>query len=134
MTFWTSFRKLFAVEEPSSHVFADAVREKLPVSKELDMSISVTTRSFSSFRDGANLNETRLTSTYVQANGISHLFDCMLPGDERGSEGMPLIVTGLTMGDGEVHDVLFVASMSNDVRAFDANTPNAETGQAAGPN
>ena len=53
----------------------------------------------------------------------------LLPGDLRGTDGMALVVPNLTMGDGEVHDVLYLASMSNDVRAFDANTPNPETGQ-----
>ena len=93
------------------------------------MGVSVTTRSYSNLRDGANLAETVLTAIPVQKQGIAHLFDCMLPGDERGSEGQPLIVSGLTMGDGEVHNVLYVASMSNDVRAFDADTPSPETGQ-----
>ena len=93
------------------------------------MGVNVTTRSYSNLRDGANLGETVLTAIPVQKQGIVHLFDCMLPGDERGTEGQPLIVSGLTMGDGELHNVLYVASMSNDVRAFDADTPNPETGQ-----
>jgi hypothetical protein len=54
------------------------------------MSISVLTRSFNNFRDGANLQETKLTSSYVQANGIRHLFDLNLADDARGTEGMPL--------------------------------------------
>jgi hypothetical protein len=91
--------------------------------------MDVTTRSYSNLRDGAQLGEVALTALAVQRQGLAHLFDCMLPGDLRGTEGQPLIVTGLIMGDGEMHNVLFVASMSNDVRAFDADAPNAETGQ-----
>lgn len=80
------------------------------------------TRSFSNCRDGANLNETILRPEGIRAHGIRHLFDIDLPGDARGTEGMPLIVPGLIMRDGERHDVLFTATMGNDVAAFDANT------------
>jgi hypothetical protein len=91
--------------------------------------IAVTTRSYNNYRTGANTNEKVLTSLAIQQNGIKHLFDCMLPGDERGTEGMPLLVPDLLMEDGDVHDVLFICTMSNDVWAFDANTPDPETGQ-----
>jgi outer membrane protein assembly factor BamB len=86
------------------------------------MSISVLTRSFDNCRSGANLQETVLTSMHVQANGIKHLFDLTLADDARGTEGMPLLVAGLIMQDGLAHDVLFTATMANDVYAFDANT------------
>jgi outer membrane protein assembly factor BamB len=86
------------------------------------MSVSVYTRSFNNYREGANLQETILTPARVKAKGISHLFDCVMADDLRGSEGMPLVVSGLTMRDGLVHNVLFQATMANDVYAFDADT------------
>ena len=62
------------------------------------MGVNVTTRSFNNSRHGANLEETVLTALAVQKQGIVHLFDCMLPGDERGTEGQPLIVFGAHHG------------------------------------
>ena len=85
------------------------------------MGTNVTTRSYSNTREGANLAETVLTAVAVQKQGIQKLFDLPLADDARGTEGMPLVVTGLTMRDGLVHDVLFTATMGNDVYAFDAD-------------
>lgn len=86
------------------------------------MPVSALTRSFNNHRTGANLEETVLTPEGIRAHGIRLLFTIDLPGDARGTEGMPLVVSGLTMRDGLKHDVLFVATMGNDVGAFDANT------------
>jgi hypothetical protein len=44
----------------------------------------------------------------------------MIPDDLR-IEAQPLYVPGITMPDGKVHDVLFVASMGNHVWAFDVD-------------
>ena len=86
------------------------------------MSASVTTRSYDNYRTGANLQETTLTALAVQKRGIKLLAEIQLPDDARGSEGMPLIVPGLTMDDGAQHEVLFVATMYNDVLAYDTTT------------
>jgi hypothetical protein len=83
---------------------------------------NVTTRSYSNYRDGSNLNETTFTQASVKAKGLHHLFDVTFDDDERGSEGQPLIVQNLIMGDGNVHDVLFTLTMGNSVFADDANT------------
>lgn len=85
------------------------------------MNPAVTTRSYSPYRDGANLSESRLTSTFIQANGISHLAD-LLVDDPRGIEAQPLYVPGLVMRDGIAHNVVFLADMSNCVYAFDLDT------------
>ena len=86
------------------------------------MGVNVTTRSYSNFRDGCNSEETGLTALTVQQKGISLLGQVALPNDARGTEGQVLVVTGLTMDDGLVHDVFFVATMYNDVLAYDVNT------------
>ncbi len=40
----------------------------------------------------------------------------------RGCEAQPLIVPGLVMNDGRPHDAVFLASMANQVWAYDAMT------------
>lgn len=79
----------------------------------------VTTRSFSNQRDGANLFETEMTIAKLQKQGIRLKYEVQLPGDARGAEAQPLVCYGLTMRDGLKHDVCFVATMGNDVLAFD---------------
>lgn len=81
---------------------------------------AVTTRGFTNYRDGCWVYETKLTSEYVQAKGVSHLADLKLS-DVRGTEGQPLIVPGVIIG-GKSHDVLYAADMSNVVHAFDVNS------------
>ena len=81
----------------------------------------VTTRAFDNTRSGANTHETVLTPDAVRQRGIKRLFSLPLSGDARGSEAQPLLVPGLTMVDGNQHDVVFLASMANQVWAYDAN-------------
>ncbi len=85
------------------------------------MSVAVTTRSYDNTRAGANTRETVLTPTAVLTRGIKRLFTLSLPGDARGCEAQPLIVPGVKFADG-THDVVYVATMANQVFAFDANT------------
>ncbi len=63
--------------------------------------MNVTTRSYSVYRDGANLGETVLTAIAVQKRGIKLLFQIAIENDARGTEGQPLVVSGLTMEDGQ---------------------------------
>jgi PQQ enzyme-like repeat protein len=86
------------------------------------MNLAITTRSYDNTRSGANTQETILTPAVVQARGIKHLFTLPLPGDARGCEAQPLIVPGVKLADGSTHDVVYVATMANQVFAFDANT------------
>ncbi len=82
---------------------------------------AVTTRSYDNTRAGANASEAQLTPAAVRTRGIRKLFTLELPGDARGCEAQPLIVPAVTLADGTVHDVVYVATMANQVFAFDAN-------------
>jgi hypothetical protein len=82
---------------------------------------AVVTRSFDNARTGANLHETILTPAAVRTQGIRRLFSLQVHGDARGCEAQPLLVPGLKMLDGNLHDVVFLASMANEVAAYDAN-------------
>lgn len=84
--------------------------------------ISVTTRAYDFNRSGVNNREHALTAAAVKTHGIKQLFRLSTPDDARGAEASPLILTGVAMPGGQVHDVVFVATMGNHVYAFDANT------------
>ncbi len=83
---------------------------------------SVLTRSFDTRRTGANLAETIQTPARLQAQGLKLLQTLPLGPDARGTEGQPLILPGLTMPDGLAHNVLFSATMADDVYAYDIDT------------
>jgi outer membrane protein assembly factor BamB len=85
--------------------------------------VSVLTRSYDNYRDGANTHEHRLTPANVP--NLKYLFSLRLQGDDPCVEAQPLYVPGLKMNDGQVHDVVYLCSMSNRVWAFDANTGSA---------
>src|SRR5262249_39603171 len=76
---------------------------------------------------GANLNETVLTTSSVNASQFGKLFEHAVDGDVF---AQPLYVPSLTMADGTVHNVVYAATMHNTVYAFDADT-NAELWQMA---
>src|SRR5262252_8135797 len=80
----------------------------------------VLTRSYDNGRTGSNTSETTLTPAVV-SQGLKKLFALRITDDPR-IEAQPLYVPGLTMGDGQKHDVVYVFSMANTVWAFDANT------------
>jgi outer membrane protein assembly factor BamB len=86
------------------------------------VNIAVTTRSYDNARSGANTRETSLSPSAIRSRGIRHLFSLALPGDARGCEAQPLIVPGVKLKSGAVHDIVYVATMANQVFAFDANT------------
>lgn len=86
------------------------------------MSIAVTTRSYDNTRAGANTQESILTPAAISQRGIKRLFTLSLPGDARGCEAQPLIAPGVKLADGSRHDVVYIATMANQVFAFDANT------------
>jgi hypothetical protein len=81
----------------------------------------IITRGFDNTRAGANTHGTLLTPDAVRTRGIKRLFSLNLPGDARGCEAQPLIVPGLVFADGATHDMVFLATMANQVWAFDAN-------------
>lgn len=68
---------------------------------------------------GQNTNETALNPTNVNPSSFGKLFK--LPVDST-VYAQPLYVPGLKMGDGQIHNVLFVATENDTVYAFDADS------------
>lgn len=97
--------------------------EPLPVTQEREtMSFAVTTGSYDNARTGSNPFERVLTPEAVRQRGLRRLFPLTLPADARGCNAQPLIVPGVKMRDGTVHDVVYVATLGNHILAFDANS------------
>ena len=80
--------------------------------------ISVLTRNYNNQRTGANITETTLNTSNVNAAQFGRLF--MLPVDDQIYAGV-LYVPGLQIAGG-THNVIYVATMNNSVYAFDADT------------
>jgi len=82
--------------------------------------MKVTTRSYNSARTGANLEETVLTPHTLARNLMVKKLSLHVDDDPR-LEAQPLYIPGIKMNDGKVHDVIYVATMANNIWAFDAN-------------
>src|SRR6516162_9611488 len=85
------------------------------------MSSSVLRCSYNNARPGANPAESVLAAAAVRSRGIRRLFSLPLPGDRRGAEAQPLIVPGVALPAGRTRDLVLLATMANQVFAFDAN-------------
>jgi len=68
---------------------------------------------------GENTNETALTPANVNVNSFGKLFGMKVDGNVY---AQPLYIPGLTMSDGNVHNVLFVATENDSIYAFDADS------------
>lgn len=68
---------------------------------------------------GQNTQETALTPSNVNPSSFGKLF--ALPVDST-VYAQPLYVPGLKMGDGQIHNVLFVATENDSIYAFDADS------------
>jgi hypothetical protein len=68
---------------------------------------------------GENTTETALTPTNVNVNSFGKLFSVSV---DSTVYAQPLYVPGLTMSDGLVHNVLFVATENDSIYAFDADS------------
>lgn len=72
-------------------------------------------------RSGANLGETVLKPNNVNVGSFGKLFELQVVGS---AYAQPLYVSNVTVS-GRQHNVLFVATMHNDIAAFDADTGGA---------
>ena len=69
-------------------------------------------------RTGANLHETQLTPTALRERRFGKLFSLCVNGQIY---AQPLVVTGVDVAGQGIRDVVYVATMENNVYAFDAN-------------
>jgi hypothetical protein len=83
--------------------------------------IPVLTRSYDNLRSCTNTRETTLTPALVRRNPLRKHFSMVLPGDARGLEAQPLFLPDVTIADGTTHDMCLLATMANQVWAYDAN-------------
>jgi hypothetical protein len=70
-------------------------------------------------RSGLNANETLLTPFNVTSVSFGKLFSYLVDGYVY---GQPLLISNLTMSDGNTHNVLFAATENDSVYAFDADS------------
>jgi outer membrane protein assembly factor BamB len=85
-------------------------------------SVNVLTQHNDAARTGANLEETELTPANVKSN-FAKLFARHVQGQIY---AQPLVVSGIEMPDGHAHNVVYVATMQNNVYAFDADDAREE--------
>ena len=83
------------------------------------MAFAVTTRAYDNHRTGTNTHETVLTADAVAARGIRKRLTLRVIGDARGVEAQPLIVPDVQLDDGTTREVVFLATMANQIWAYD---------------
>ncbi len=81
--------------------------------------VTVPTWRYDLTHSGENTHETALTLANVNVNSFGKLFALTVDGTVY---AQPLYVPGLTMSDGQVHNVLFVATENDSIYAFDADS------------
>ena len=86
---------------------------------------NVTTQQYDATRAGVQTQETVLTPANVNTATFGKVFSFPVAGHVYAE---PLYMSGMTMGDGTVHNVLFVATEQDKVYAFDADGKNPAQG------
>jgi Legume lectin domain/Chitobiase/beta-hexosaminidase C-terminal domain len=81
--------------------------------------VTVPTWRYDLTHSGQNTHETELTPANVNVNSFGKLFSHPVDGSVY---AQPLYVPGLTMSDGKVHNVFFIATEHDSVYAFDADS------------
>ncbi len=81
--------------------------------------VNVPTWRYDNMETGANTHETLLTTANVNTTSFGKLFSIAVDGYVY---AQPLYATGLTMSDGLVHNVIFIATQHDTVYASDADT------------
>ena len=94
--------------------------DSLSVAWQAPATVSVVTRHSDNNHSGANLQETRLTPATVTPDAFGHLFSYPVRGQIF---AQPLYLSGLEFPGRGIRNVLFVATMHNQVYAFDADNP-----------
>jgi hypothetical protein len=80
--------------------------------------VSVLEEGFGPARNGANLNETKLTTSNVNTSGFGLIMSLPVSGEIY---AQPLVVSGVTI-NGTQRNALYVATMNDVVYCFDADT------------
>ena len=88
--------------------------------------VNVPTWRYDTTHVGANTQELALTPSNVNGASFGKLFSLAVDGYVY---SQPLYVSGLTMPDGLVHNVLFVATQHDSLYAFDADTNGGANAQ-----
>ncbi len=81
--------------------------------------VNVPTWRYDLTEAGQNTQETALTPANVRGGTFGKLFSVPVDGSVY---AQPLYISGLTMPDGLVHNVLFVATEHDSIYAFDADS------------
>jgi len=98
-----------------------------PLLSQSPTPVTVPTWRYDMTHAGQNTNETALTPANVNVKSFGKLFSVKV---DSTVYAQPLYVPGLTMSDGHVHNVFFVATENDSIYAFDADS---NTGSNASP-